>query len=240
VEEMRKVNKRRYLLAFIITAAIFFIGFFFGFLMDLTRINYFQSVNDVNQMNIRSLQLQNDLVKSSSGPNQCAAFRVMFNKAIVELEQNRERLELYNQQSKVRSSDFDTLRREYTLSQVNFWLISKSLQESCPNSSDFVTIIYFYSDDKNCPLCANQAAVLDYYKAQLKENLLIFAIDEKLDQQEPIVGMLKQTYNVATYPTLVVGNTVFNNFVDKPKMQEILCARYNTNYPELGCNVTGT
>ncbi len=234
---MRKVNKRRYLLAFIISAAIFFIGFFFGFLMDLQRINYFQEVNDVNQINIRSLQLQSEWVKSSTGPNQCAASRVIFNKAIIELEQNRERLELYDQQSKVRSTDFEMLKRQYTLSQINFLIIAKNLKEFCPNSSDFVTVIYFYSDNAKCPECADQATVLNYYKTLLKENLLIFAIDEQLESQEPIIGILKQTYGVSSYPTLVVGDTVLNTYVDKEKMRSILCTDYNATYPELGCSM---
>ena len=69
----------------------------------------------------------------------------MFDNSIIELENNRERLDNYNKQSKVKQGDFDLLLREYTISQINFWLIAKNLKSSCSNSSDFVTIIYFYS-----------------------------------------------------------------------------------------------
>lgn len=226
---MRKVNRRRYVLAFVITAAIFFLGFFFGFIMDLQRINYFQTVNDANQMNIRSLQIQDDLVNSGTARNQCAAFRFMFDKAITELENNRERLELYSQQSNVKQADFDTIKREYMLSQINFWQISQNLKESCPNASDFVTIIYFFSDAKKCPDCDKQATVLNYYKSQLKENILIFSIDEQMDSTEPLVKLLKNIYDVNNYPTLVVENITYENYTDQHELGNILCNLYSSN-----------
>ncbi len=224
---MRDFNKRRYLFAFIITAAIFLLGFFLGFVMDVNRINYFQQLNEEQKLNLRSLQLQYELVKSSSVNNPCAAFRFMFDTFIVELEKNRERLETYTQQAKIKKGEFEVLQREYVLSQINFWYISKNLKESCSGESDFVTIIYFYSDKKVCPSCDDQANVLNYYKTKLKENLLIFAIDERLEAAEPVVTLLKQSYNVTSYPTLIInGKDVYPALLDKERMGRILCSSY--------------
>jgi len=226
---MRDLNKRKYLFAFIITSAIFFLGFFFGFLMDLKRVDYFQTVNEVQKINIRSLQLQNELLKNGASTNQCGAFRFMFDRTLIELENTRGRLELYNQQSKINKEEFDLIKREYTLSQINFWYISKSLKESCTNASDFVTVIYFFSDKKKCPECENQATVLDYYKSILQENLLIFSIDEEFESQEPIITLLKYSYNINEYPTLIINNKVYNTTVSKEEMKDILCSQYKTN-----------
>ena len=118
---MRRFKKRRYIFAFLITAAIFFLGFFFGFVMDIQRISYFESVSNTNQLNLRSLQLQYELTKNLEAEDQCPAFKFMFDKYIIELENNRERLEIYSKQSKVIKEDFDFLRREYVISQLNFW-----------------------------------------------------------------------------------------------------------------------
>jgi thiol-disulfide isomerase/thioredoxin len=236
---MRPMNKRRYVFAFIITAAIFFLGFFFGFLMDIKRVDYFTTINQVNQMNIRSLQLQNDLVKSGFADNQCSAFRFMFDKAIIELENNRERLELYNQQSKVGKSDFDILKREYLLSQINFYQISKNLKDSCPKQSDFVTIIYLYSDNKNCPDCDKQASVLNFFKLELKENLLIFALDEQFDDQEPIITLIKEAYNINEYPALIIDDKLFLNYTEQKTLAEILCSKYSAeNNRGIACKYT--
>lgn len=215
--------------AFIITAAIFFIGFFFGFLMDLQRVNYFTDMNNVETLNIKSLELQQQLLKDNAFDNQCNAFRFMFDKAIVELENNRDRLENYNLQSKVKQADFDLLMREYTISQINFLSIAKNLKTSCANSSDFVTVLYFYSDQATCPMCENQATVLDYYKMHLKQNILIFAINEKMDKTEPLIALLKNVYNVTKYPTLVVENDVYSGYIDKDALNKILCGQYKSN-----------
>ena len=226
---MRVFQKRRYLFAFIITAAIFFIGFFFGFLMDIQRANYFTDMNNIQKLNIRSLELQQQFLKDNTFQNQCTAFRFMFDKAIIELENNRDRLEKYNEQSNVKQADFDLLFREYTISQLNFLSIAKNLKTSCSNSSDFVTVLYFYSDQTTCPSCESQATVLDYYKMHLKQNVLIFAINEKLDKTEPLIELLKSVYNITSYPTLVVEDSVYPGYSDKDKLGKILCDDYKSN-----------
>jgi hypothetical protein len=226
---MRILQKRRYLFAFIITAAIFFIGFFFGFLMDIQRADYFNDMNNMQKLSIRSLELQQQLLKDNAFSNQCNALRFMFDKAIIELENNRDRLEKYNEQSKVKQAEFELLFREYTISQINFLSIAKNLKTSCVNSSGFVTVLYFYSDQKSCPSCENQAVALNYYKLHLKQNILIFAINEKLDKTEPLIELLKNVYNVTTYPTLVVENDVYAKYVDKDELGKILCNTYKMN-----------
>ncbi|MDP2750423.1 MAG: hypothetical protein Q8O89_06335 [Nanoarchaeota archaeon] len=199
--------------------------------MDLNRINYFQTINEENKMNLRSLQLQYELVKSNNINNQCQGFRFMFNRFITELENNRERLEIYTKQAKVKPEEFDMLKREYFLSQINFWHVSKNLKEACPENSDFVTIIYFYSDKTKCPRCQDQAQVLDYYKLKLKENLLIFALDEEFEDKEPSISLLKQAYDVQAYPTLIIngGELKYEAVIDKEQMQKVLCNLYRTN-----------
>jgi hypothetical protein len=226
---MRPSNKRMYIFAFIITAAIFFLGFFFGFLMDLKRTDYFEQSNEINKLNIRSLQLQEDLMTDENFSNQCGAFRFMFDKTIVELENNRERLESYGRQAKVNTDKFDLLKREYVISQINFWRIAKKIKEVCPNSSDFVTLLYFFSDSSSCPVCDNQAAILTYYKNQLQQNILIFSINEKLADQEPIIQLMQQAYQVKVYPTLIILNDMYPKYVDKEELRTILCRYYTTN-----------
>lgn len=224
---MRNFKKRRYILAFLITIAIFFLGFFFGFVMDLQRVDYFTILNEKQKLDLRSIQLQYELVKSTATENQCNAFRFVFDNAILELEKNRARLESYTLDSKLEKENFNILRREYTLSQINFWQISEQLKSTCPSSSDFVTIIYFFSDTDTCKSCDDQAAVLDYYKAQLKENVLIFAIDEKFESEEPVISLLKNTYDITEYPTLIIEGDKYSGLVDDETMNGILCNLYS-------------
>jgi len=223
---MRDMKRRRYLFAFIIASALFFLGFFFGFLIDLKRVDYFDQLNSAQELNIRSLQLQYELLKGDTVNNSCSAFQFLFNKYITELENNRERLDAYDKQSEVKTEEFDILKRQYVLSQINFWDIARNFKKACHNSSDFVTILYFYSNNQVCPDCDNQATVLNYYKSTLKDNLLIFSFDGQFSQTEPLIGLLEGIYSVKNYPTLVVNNEVYDLLLTKGNLSEILCSEY--------------
>jgi hypothetical protein len=226
---IRDMKKRRYLFAFIIAAALFFMGFFFGFLMDLSRVNYFDKFNSVQELNLRSLQLQYELLKGDTANNSCGAFQFLFNKYITELENNRERLDAYGRQSEVKTEEFDALKRQYVLSQITFWDIAKKFKQACPDSSDFVTVLYFFSNNQACPECDNQATVLNYYKSTLKDNLLIFSFDDQFSQTEPLISMLEGIYNVKAYPTIVVNNKAYSGFVNKENLSRALCKEYGTS-----------
>lgn len=223
---MRDMKRRRYVLAFIIAAALFFLGFFLGFIMDLNRVSYFDQMNSEQQLNIRSLQLQYELLKGDGIQERCGAFRFLFDKYITELENNRARLDAYSKQSEVKVEEFDTLKRQYVISQINFWYIARNFKEACPNSSDFVTIIYFYSNNQVCPDCDNQATILNYYKSILKENLLIFSFDDQFSQTEPLIGLLEGIYDVKSYPGLIINNNVYQSFVSKENLSLTLCSEY--------------
>jgi hypothetical protein len=225
---MRDMKRRRYVLAFIIAAALFFLGFFFGFIMDLKRVDYFDQMNSEQQLNIRSLQLQYELLKGDGIQERCGAFRFLFDKYITELENNRARLDAYSKQSEVKVEEFDTLKRQYVISQINFWYIARNFKEACPDSSDFVTILYFYSNNDVCPDCDSQATVLNYYKSILKENLLIFSFDDQFSQTEPLISLIEGIYDIKNYPTLVINNIAYQSFVPKENLSVVLCSEYKS------------
>lgn len=223
---MREFEKRKYIIAFIITLAIFLLGFFLGFLMDVQRVNYFQDITTKQKMDLNSLQLQYELAQEQPFSESCGALEVLFQRFGVDLEENRQRIDDYSTQADVRKEDFENLKREYMLSQIKFWQISRNLEKSCPQNYDFVTVIYFYSDDKTCPDCGAQGDVLDYYKRVLKENILIFSIDETFKDREPIIELFAATYNITKFPTLIIENESHDGLVNKDAMKNILCENY--------------
>ena len=225
---MRKFEKRKYIVAFIITLAIFLLGFFLGFVMDLQRVNYFQEITEKQKLDLSSLQLQYELAQEEPFSESCGAFEVLFQRFMVDLEYNRQRIDNYQEQANVKKESFDNLKREYMLSQIKFWQISRNLEEFCPQNYDFVTVIYFYSDEVSCADCVDQANVLDYYKRVLKDNILIFSIDETFKDKEPIIELFKATYNITQYPSLIIDDKLYSSFVDKTELQEILCQEYSS------------
>ncbi len=224
---MRKIEKRKYAIAFIITLAIFLLGFFLGFMMEVKRVDYFQTINDKQRLDLNSLRLQYELVQQEPFSESCGAFQVLFTRFMEDLENNRQRIESYYEQADVRKQDFESLKREYMLSQIKFWQVSRELKELCPEY-DFVTIIYFYSDDKSCPDCTTQADVLDYYKRVMKDDLLVFSIDETFRDKESLIDLFKATYNITEFPSLIIENKAYSGLVEKNKMKDVLCQEYSS------------
>lgn len=230
-----KIVKSRYLRAFIITLAVFSIGLFLGSLMDNYRTQYFVRYNEIQKLNIRSMQLQFELNNIDTGYDQCRKTKSLFDFYLVELENNRERLNEYAKETKIKKEDFEILRREYVLSQINFWLLSQSIKENCPDYADFNTVLYFYSNNDVCPSCGDQSFNLDYYKIKLKTNLLIFALDEQFGEQEPLINMLKDIYNINSYPTVVINNKVYDELLSQEELKDVLCSLENTDKDKINC-----
>lgn len=226
--EQRKFNKNRYWVAFLITLAVFSIGMFFGFWMDTERLDYMTELSNTQELNYRSLQLQYQLISDDVLKDECQAIKGLFDTFIVELEQSRERIDVYSTDASVKKTEFEQLLRRYTLSQINFWYISNKFKEQCPKSSDYVTIVYFHSNPAQCPKCTEQGAILDYFKLKLKQNILIFAISENTEM-EPTVNLIKKSYNVTSYPSLIIDNDIVTGFIAKEELREILCTKFKSD-----------
>jgi hypothetical protein len=65
--------------------------------------------------------------------------------------------------------------------------------------------------------------VLTYLKAIFGQSLLIFSLDEQLE--EPMIQLIKKNYQVTSFPTLIVEDTpiVGNPFVSRSTLQKIIC-----------------
>jgi len=64
--------------------------------------------------------------------------------------------------------------------------------------------------------------VLTFLKEKLNENLLVYAIDGDLDLAP--VEVLKDTFTVNKYPTLIINGEKYEGFFDSKELTEILCS----------------
>jgi hypothetical protein len=223
---VRAFNRRRYVLAGIITLIIFFLGLSLGLIIDSKRINFMQDEGKSQKLDFNSLQLQYQFIDQLSQEQNCNATMKSFDSMIRDLENTRERLETYNQNSKINKDEYQLLRREYTLSQLQYWLFATKAKVKCP--TDLATVLYFYSTEEECPSCDEQAFVLDYLKRIFKDKLLIFALDSKMTE-EPMIKLLMNSYGVTSFPGIVVEDKVYNGFVDKEQILSEICMRYRNN-----------
>lgn len=222
---MRKISKEKYVIAAFLTAGIFLLGLFLGFVIEGKRVSYIQSVSEEQRLDFSSLQLQYAYIDQLNRDKDCNAVIKTSEKYLENLEATRIKLETYTDNSKLNQRDFDILKREYIIAQLNYWLLAKKTKDLC--NSDSVSILYFFSTEDKCPNCDQQAFILTYLKKIFKEKLLIFALDSEYTG-ESMLDILKNRYDVVTFPTLIIEEKKLESLVSKDKILKEICPRYTS------------
>jgi len=223
VVKIRNVSTEKYIIAAIITIGIFLFGLLLGLVIEGKRAMYIESVSREQNLEYNSLQLQYSFVDQLSKEENCAAISNTFENNIQNLESTRKRLEEFDQNSRLSKEDFNLLKREYALAQVRYWLLARRTKDLC--KKEISTILYFYSNDAECPDCSKQAFVLTYLKKLFKDKLLIFSFDSQ-QQDEPMIPTLKNTYNITKFPSLIIEGKKFDGLMDKDGVLKEICLYY--------------
>ncbi|MFH1835459.1 MAG: hypothetical protein ABH851_04650 [Methanobacteriota archaeon] len=218
---MRVTNTKIYVGALFLTVAIFVMGLLLGLVIEGKRVAFMEESDRVQKLNFESLKLQFLYLSSLEGRESCPAFSSALSRYIKETEKTRERLEGYITQGVAYNNDFLILKREYVISQLNYWVLSKNTKRLC--GTDFVTVLYFYSED--CGDCENQGFVLDYLKRRFGDGVLIFALDREF-VEEPMIPFIVETFNVSVSPTLVVEDDVLVGFQPKDTLIKVVCEKF--------------
>jgi len=220
----RKVSTQKYVMAAFITGGIFLLGLFLGLVIEGKRVNFVEDSFEDQNVEFSSSQLQYSYVSSLDTKEACPAIYDIFYTNLENLEITRLKLVRYIKDSKLNDDAFNLLKRKYMIEQLNYWLLSQQAKELC--SENLVSVLYFYSDDKECPRCGDQEFVLNYLKSVLEQNVLIFALDAQFEQ-EPMVGILKSRYDITGFPTLIIGDDALTGFQDKDMLMETVCDKFS-------------
>lgn len=228
---VRKLEKSRYWMAAVFTAMIFAFGLSVGMLAEQQRTKYVTEQYQEQSNEYESLQLQYAYLTSLSAESEnCPALQYSLNIYIQHLEDTRLKLENYHESSsQINKAEFDTLKRQYILAEIKAWMFTQKVQESC-NETNLVTLLNFHSQE--CSRCDDEGMILSYFKDIFKDKLMIFSIDMDYTN-EPMVTLLKKTYEVDSYPTLIIDNQKIAGFIGTDDLKNVLCAHYqNESYCE--------
>ncbi|MDD5178010.1 MAG: hypothetical protein PHT54_01870 [Candidatus Nanoarchaeia archaeon] len=220
---MREFKKRRYLIAFFITLFVFVIGMLVGFSFNKQRENYLSGVMDAQRMDYDSLQLQYAFVDTMKTEGVCSGISQAMSKSVSDLEELRVRIEDYSTDDSFTKVDYETLKRDYLLAQIKYWLLDKQSKRICDRDS--VSVLYFYINEDDCSECSTQSYVLTYLKKLFGEKLLVFSMDSEF-KNEPLVDIVVNTYNITEYPTLVVDNEVYPGLMESDGLKPVICEHF--------------
>jgi len=210
----RKLNWQIYAFSFLVTVLIFSLGFSIGLLIEKERLQAVDEINLAQNVDLKSLQLQQIYLESGEG--NCEALNQLLEVNTHYLFESMNRVLEYSKKSMIDSELFEYQLREYFLTEIQFLLFSKEVEEEC--GSDYVTVVYFYDEDEN----DNQGNVLDYLKKKFDTKLLVFSFDSNFEA-EPMIDIILTTYDVDQFPTVVVENVVYEGGLDAEALTEIIC-----------------
>lgn len=195
----RKVNWGYYLAAGIITIVVFLSGMYFSVFLDQAKIADLE--NSIKE--IRLSQENADLeirVNQALNGTQCHVLTNEINGVISQAADLGERLEFYEANERFQDPVYPTLKKEYTVNLIKYWLFAKDSKQSC--NYDYDIVLYFYSNE-GCDDCVKQGTVLSYLKKRHPQDLMVFAIDEDIDIST--ISLLKSAYNITQTPTVVIN-----------------------------------
>ena len=214
----RKFYWKRHLVVLLITMFIFTVGIMIGAILGEQRFEFTKADIEKQQVEYQSLQMQLLYLTGQEEKN-CEVLLNSLERNIYDLENSRVKLENYIQDG---SKDFETVKRDYMLTEIRYWLMAKEAKKVCP--SDAVSVLFFYETDDTCGDCSAQGHILTYLKSVFKDRLLVFSLDVNFN--EPMVQILKENYGVDSLPSVIVEDKLFEGLAKKEELINELCHYY--------------
>lgn len=225
----RGINKKRYIMAVFLTAAIFSMGLGLGVYLDIKKIDYVRVLTEEQAADLDSLQFQYLYLASLKDSESCPVIEKTLESNLNTLQPILNRLIEYENEVgiKVSQRDYEQVKREYTLANLRYWLLAQKSREVC--GADLVRVLYFYSPD--CASCPDEGFILSNLRLGLDDKLLIFPLDASFTK-EPMISILLSQYNVTTFPTLVIEDDVVRQFASQDELLKIICPKFKHSFRE--------
>jgi thiol-disulfide isomerase/thioredoxin len=210
------MDSRKYLFAFVITAAIFATSLFVSNYFSEKKLSAIQNIEDQLALDILASETQSALLAETS----CK----QVNKSVPlsrELGDLSERLSAAEKQSGIDNPDVMKLKRQYFLLEIRDYLLMKKITEKCGIRPTF--ILYFYSNDADkCPDCQKTGFVLTALHEEFPD-LRIYSFDADMDLEA--LHTLRSIYGLkADLPALVVNGDPYYGFRPLDELVELVPA----------------
>ncbi len=207
------MNYRRYILAFLITSTIFATALIVSNKLSEQKLEQVRAIEDKMSIDILSLETQFDLLSELSC-EQIGESTVLSS----ELSSLARKLSYMEEQRGSDDSEVVRLKRRYSLLQIKDLLLMRKVAAKCDIAP--TVVLYFYSNEGDCPDCKRQGYVLTKLGDDFDE-LRIYAFDANLD-----LSALKTLVSInkvgSELPALVVDGETYSGFKSLNEMREML------------------
>lgn len=196
-------DSRKYIFAFLITAAIFATALFVSNYFSQKRIADIQTIQDRVALDILASETQSALLEETACTSAANSTALTH-----ELGDLADKLAATEKQSSPNDQDFIDLKRQYSLLEIREYLLMKRVSEKCGTHPTF--ILYFYANDADCPDCQKMGYVLTALHDEFPD-LRIYSFDYNLDLEA--IHTLRSIYGLrTTLPALVINGDPYYGF----------------------------
>ena len=208
-----KIETKKYVLAFIITAMVFLGALIISNRSSEKRLAEIKSIENNISLDILASETQFALLKESS----CKAIdhRTAFSE---ELSNLARKLSYMEENLGDENVEVLGLKKYYSLLQVKDYILVKQVNEKCGIKP--ITIIYFYSNKGDCADCKRTGYVLTKLREEYPE-LRIYSFDYNLDLS--VVKTMISLYGVKnTLPALTIWEENYYGFKSTEDIEKII------------------
>lgn len=189
---------QKYVLTFVITAAIFATAFYVASRFDAQRVADIRATQEAISVDILSLETQFELL----GNLDC---QLIGDNPVLSQELNdlAGRLSVAEENLGTNNEEVTLLKKQYSLLEIKDYLLMGEIARKCADFNP-VSVLYFYSNEGDCTECSRQGQVLTYLREQYPD-LRVYSFDYHLELSalQTLVRLLKIRGEL---PVLVVGN----------------------------------
>ena len=209
---MERFGAKKYLFAFLITAIIFVLAFLASNYLNEARISEMRSIQDQISIDLQSSETQFDLLGQVSCED-------LGNSALSkELNSIADQLSYMEQNRGVDDPEVTTLKQYYSILQIKDYILMQRIGDKCDVKPIF--ILYFYSNQGDCPECERTGYVLTQMRQDYPE-LRIYSFDYNLNLSA--LRTLISLYDVKnTLPAMVLNGKVYYGFQSTDDIERII------------------
>lgn len=210
------LDKKKYILTFILTSAIFATAFYASTFFSNKRVETVKQIQDNISIDILSSETQFDLLKEVSCANLDSSILAP------EISELGDKLSRAEADRGANDSDILYLKKYYSLLQIKDYILSKKLTEKCATKKP-VFIIYFYSNSGNCSECSKEGYVLTFLKEKYPD-LRVYAFDYDLPMSA--IDSMKKIYKIPnTLPAIVIEDKTYTGYKSLEDLEKLLPKR---------------
>jgi len=207
------IGNKKYLIAFLIAAAIFFSAFLVSNYFNQKRIDNIRNIEKKISTNILSLETQFELLQDAS----CKYIKEnpVLSKELNSLAQ---KLSYTESQLGTDNPRVIKLKKSYSLLEIKDYLLMKKVDQKC--KTDPVFTLYFYSNRDDCPECEQMGHILTHLRKNYPK-LRVYSFDYHLN-----LSALKTLISIKNVehdlPAIVVDGEVMHGFHSLEQVKEKL------------------